>query len=137
MTTRAVCVATLRQAPFLHIAIVAGVAMLMEKEGGAFAAEAGRYRADILASMDAAAFRQDDLTILPIEPDTRRLLKLSNFGGGDYYGPKDLRETRGAPVKVGRSKAAQDQQVAVGLWDLSEDLTVVHYPTSAPNSSTS
>lgn len=32
MTTRAVCVATLRQAPFLHIAIVAGVAMLMVSE---------------------------------------------------------------------------------------------------------
>lgn len=57
--------------------------------------------------------------------------------GGDYYGPKDLRETRGDPVKVGRSKAAQDQAVAAKLWDLSEELTGVHYPTSAPNSSTS
>ena len=51
-----------------------------------FAAEARKFKADILASMDKSAFKDGDLTILPIEPDTRRLLKLSNYRGGDYYG---------------------------------------------------
>ncbi len=57
--------------------------------------------------------------------------------GGDYYGPKDFFETRGAPKLVGRTAAARDERVAAGLWDLSQDLTGVRYPTSVPNSSTS
>jgi polysaccharide deacetylase 2 family uncharacterized protein YibQ len=51
-----------------------------------YAHEALRYRADILASMDKAAFRQGDLTVLPIEPDTHRILKDSHDKAGDYYG---------------------------------------------------
>jgi hypothetical protein len=47
--------------------------------------EGRRYRRDILASMDAAAIRQPDRTILPMEPDTHRLLKDSR-SAGDYYG---------------------------------------------------
>ncbi|MBN1901169.1 hypothetical protein JW926_07595, partial [Candidatus Sumerlaeota bacterium] len=33
-----------------------------------------------------AMFKKDDLAILPIEPETQRLLKMSKFRGGDYYG---------------------------------------------------
>jgi len=51
-----------------------------------FALEAERYRADILASMDAAAVRKADLTALPMEPDTHRLLKDNRYTGGEYYG---------------------------------------------------
>lgn len=47
--------------------------------------------------------------------------------GGDYYGPKGLRETRGAPTLVDRSDAAKDQANAARLWDRSEELTDVHY----------
>lgn len=57
--------------------------------------------------------------------------------GGEYYGPSGLFETRGAPKKVGRTSAAQDEAVAAGLWSMSEELTGVIYPTSVPNSSTS
>lgn len=59
--------------------------------------------------------------------------------GGDYYGPKDFFETRGAPKRVGRTSAAKDEQMAAALWDLSEDLTGVTYdlPAGRPNSSTS
>jgi NAD(P)-dependent dehydrogenase (short-subunit alcohol dehydrogenase family) len=57
--------------------------------------------------------------------------------GGEYYGPSGLFETRGAPKKVGRTSAAQDEAVAAGLWSVSEELTGVIYPTSVPNSSTS
>jgi NAD(P)-dependent dehydrogenase (short-subunit alcohol dehydrogenase family) len=57
--------------------------------------------------------------------------------GGEYYGPSGLFETRGAPKKVGRTSAAQDEAMAAGLWSVSEELTGVIYPTSVPNSSTS
>lgn len=56
---------------------------------------------------------------------------------GEYYGPKDFFETRGAPKRVGRTAAAKDQATAAGLWELSEELTGVHYDlASRPNSST-
>ena len=45
-----------------------------------------RYRKDILASMEKAAFKDGDLTILDVEPDTNRLLKLGKYRGGDHYG---------------------------------------------------
>ena len=61
----------------------------------------------------------------------------ADVAGGDYFGPKDFFQTRGAPKRVGRTSAAKDQAVAAKLWTLSEALTGVHYPTSVPNSSTS
>ena len=55
-------------------------------EAAALADEAERYRQDILDSMKAAAFRRDGMTLLPMEPDTHRLLKISKYRGGDYWG---------------------------------------------------
>lgn len=55
-------------------------------EAEKYAVEAAKYREDILASMDAAAIQRDGQTLLPMEPDTHRLLKLSKHRGGDYYG---------------------------------------------------
>ncbi len=46
---------------------------------------------------------------------------------GDYYGPDGLFESRGAPKRVGRTNAAQDEATAAQLWDLSEELTGVTY----------
>ena len=46
-------------------------------------------------------------------------------------------EPRGAPKRVDRTAAAKDQATAKRLWDLSEELTGVHYETVRPNSSTS
>lgn len=45
---------------------------------------------------------------------------------GDYWGPM-LFEVRGAPKRVGRSTAAQDDAAAALLWDASERLTGVTY----------
>jgi hypothetical protein len=39
-----------------------------------------------MASMETAAFEQDGMTMLPLEPETHRLLKDSRYTGGDYYG---------------------------------------------------
>ena len=46
---------------------------------------------------------------------------------GQYYGPDGFMEMRGKPVIVQPSKAAQDDVTAAGLWDLSEELTDVHF----------
>ncbi len=58
----------------------------MASEADRVAGEARRYRQDILDSMDEAAFHDGDLTVLPMEPDTHRILELSRNRGGDYYG---------------------------------------------------
>jgi len=47
--------------------------------------------------------------------------------GGDYIGPDGMAELWGNPVKVGRSAAAQDGAAASRLWEVSEQLTKVHY----------
>lgn len=48
--------------------------------------------------------------------------------GDSYIGPNGPAETRGYPVRVGRSKAAQDMGAALRLWQISEELTGVTYP---------
>jgi len=47
--------------------------------------------------------------------------------GGDYIGPDGLAEMWGNPTKVNCSKAAKDPVVAARLWEVSEQLTMVHY----------
>jgi NAD(P)-dependent dehydrogenase (short-subunit alcohol dehydrogenase family) len=47
--------------------------------------------------------------------------------GGDYIGPDGMAELWGNPVHVGRSATAQDAAVASRLWEVSEQLTNVHY----------
>ncbi|MGQ9651542.1 MAG: hypothetical protein ACUVXJ_15655, partial [Phycisphaerae bacterium] len=58
----------------------------MENEARRLTAEATAYRNDILRSMDAAAFERDGMRLLPMEPDTHRLLKSTNYNAGGYYG---------------------------------------------------
>jgi protochlorophyllide reductase len=47
--------------------------------------------------------------------------------GGDYYGPDGFRHTRGWPVKVPLPEQARDEESARRLWQVSEQLTGVHY----------
>jgi len=47
--------------------------------------------------------------------------------GGDYIGPDGLAEMWGNPTKVKCSSAAKDGAVAARLWEVSEQLTNVHY----------
>ena len=53
---------------------------------------------------------------------------LEDLPGNTYVGPTRLGETRGAPGPVPRSTEAQDSAAARRLWDLSEELTGVHFP---------
>jgi NAD(P)-dependent dehydrogenase (short-subunit alcohol dehydrogenase family) len=48
--------------------------------------------------------------------------------GGSYVGPDGFAEQRGHPRLVGRSKAAQDEETARRLWELSEQLTGTSFP---------
>jgi len=52
--------------------------------------------------------------------------------GGDYIGPDGLGELWGSPVKVGSSAAAHDAAAASRLWEVSEQLTSVHYDLLSP-----
>ncbi|WP_214467513.1 oxidoreductase [Microbacterium flavescens] len=52
----------------------------------------------------------------------------ADIPGGSYAGPAGKREMSGAPVLVGRSRAAADPLIAARLWAASEDLTGVRYP---------
>ncbi|MDP9182639.1 MAG: oxidoreductase [Actinomycetota bacterium] len=46
--------------------------------------------------------------------------------GNEYYGPH-LFELRGNPVHAGRTRHARSSETATRLWDVSEELTGVHY----------
>ncbi|MCB9457329.1 MAG: SDR family NAD(P)-dependent oxidoreductase [Anaerolineaceae bacterium] len=47
--------------------------------------------------------------------------------GGQYYGPKGPGETRGYPVVVQSTRASHDEEAARRLWQVSAELTGVHY----------
>lgn len=48
--------------------------------------------------------------------------------GNTYLGPHRLREMRGWPVGVGRSRSAGDPDLARQLWATSESLSGVSFP---------
>jgi hypothetical protein len=51
--------------------------------------------------------------------------------GGGYYGPKGLMELKGAVGVAAIGRNAKDLKVAAELWNVSEELTHVHWTTSA------
>ena len=51
--------------------------------------------------------------------------------GGHYYGPDGFREMKGYPVEVKNEAQGDDPALAAKLWDLSENLTGVHYDFAA------
>ncbi|MFT5602727.1 MAG: hypothetical protein ACI9N1_002987, partial [Flavobacteriales bacterium] len=46
---------------------------------------------------------------------------------GDYFGPSRMMEMRGNPIIVQSNKLSHNTENAKKLWDLSEQLTGVHY----------
>jgi NAD(P)-dependent dehydrogenase (short-subunit alcohol dehydrogenase family) len=48
--------------------------------------------------------------------------------GGEYFGPSGIFGLRGSPDRDAPTRAAQDDDVARQLWDVSEQLTSVTYP---------
>jgi len=47
--------------------------------------------------------------------------------GAEYYGPSGLMEMNGPPKRVKSNRRSHDQNVAERLWNVSEDLTGVHF----------
>ncbi|MEW5902370.1 MAG: hypothetical protein AB1715_12970, partial [Acidobacteriota bacterium] len=56
------------------------------QEAARLGQEADAYRRDILSSMDASVVEKWGRRVLPMEPDTHRLLKSSNDRAAGYYG---------------------------------------------------
>ena len=56
---------------------------------------------------------------------------VADIPGNSYAGPRGFLEGRGAPELVGRSRRAQDAEVARRLWEVSEKLTGVGFPREA------
>jgi len=50
---------------------------------------------------------------------------------GDYYGPHGMFERAGFPVKVGSTKAAQNEKMWADLWSLTEQITGVPFQPGA------
>ncbi len=51
----------------------------------------------------------------------------SGVAGADYYGPDGFMEQRGYPVLVPSSEASHKEADAARLWQISEEMTDVHY----------
>jgi hypothetical protein len=51
-----------------------------------------------------------------------------DLAGGSYVGPDWPGELRGHPHLVGSAAAAREENVARGLWELSQTLTGVQFP---------
>jgi NAD(P)-dependent dehydrogenase (short-subunit alcohol dehydrogenase family) len=51
--------------------------------------------------------------------------------GGDYYGPNGFLQMRGYPKRVDMVKQARNADDAARLWNISEDLTGVHFQLPA------
>jgi len=47
--------------------------------------------------------------------------------GGEFIGPHKWRQMRGYPVRVESNAASHDREVAVSLWEVSEELTGVKF----------
>ncbi len=47
--------------------------------------------------------------------------------GGEYYGPSGFGQLKGHPVKVASNKCSHDRELALKLWNISEELTGVSY----------
>lgn len=58
----------------------------LPNEADRISREAERYRRDVLASMDAATLDINGRSVIPLEPDTQRLLRDSGHRSTDYYG---------------------------------------------------
>jgi NAD(P)-dependent dehydrogenase (short-subunit alcohol dehydrogenase family) len=56
---------------------------------------------------------------------------VADVPGNSFAGPGGFMEQRGAPKLVGRSKPAQDMDVARRLWTVSEELTGTRFPLTA------
>jgi len=51
----------------------------------------------------------------------------SDVNGAEYYGPSGFMEMNGPPKRVKSNRRSHDRNIAERLWNVSEDLTGVHF----------
>lgn len=78
----------------------------------------------VLAVADRVVGQSDVMGALP----QLYAATMPDVGPDDYWGPDGLREQRGHPTRVRRTKHAHDRDAARRLWERSEELTGVTYP---------
>ena len=78
----------------------------------------------VLAVADRFAGQPDHMGALPQLYATT----MPDVLADDYWGPDGIREQRGHPTRVGRTRHAQRAEAAERLWRRSEELTGVAYP---------
>jgi NAD(P)-dependent dehydrogenase (short-subunit alcohol dehydrogenase family) len=87
----------------------------------------GRRSLDIVSSIGNRLIAQDERGgALPTI-----YAAVADVPGNSFAGPGGFMEQRGPAKLVGRSRAAQDADSARRLWDLSEELTGVHFELTA------
>lgn len=84
---------------------------------------AGRWHARLVFRLGNALMQSAEMGALP----TLRAATDPEATGGQYFGPGRLSETTGHPVLVSSSEAARNEADAGRLWEMSEELTGVHY----------
>jgi len=87
----------------------------------------GRPLRDRLSGLGNRVFAQtEEMGALP-----SLFAATQDLPGASFVGPDSLTEMRGHPTLVGRSAAASDVTMAQRLWEASERLTDVRYPSLA------
>jgi NAD(P)-dependent dehydrogenase (short-subunit alcohol dehydrogenase family) len=101
----------------------AGIAVLVT------AAHPGWTATDLQRTASLARFLNRFVAMKPPQGalPTLRAATEPNAQGGSYYGPDGFLQMRGYPKLVDMVKAAHDAGDAARLWEISEELTGVHY----------
>lgn len=81
-----------------------------------------RYQRLDLASLRSVAHGALPTLFAATAPDAK---------GGAYYGPKGFFELKGPVAEAFVARQAMDETVAARLWNVSEQLTGVRWPTAA------
>jgi NAD(P)-dependent dehydrogenase (short-subunit alcohol dehydrogenase family) len=81
----------------------------------------------VMRITNAIAAQSADMGALP----TLYAATCPGLEGGLFIGPDGLGELRGHPRIVSPNRAARDEDVAARLWNVSEELTGVHFELSA------
>jgi len=83
----------------------------------------GGFMSKIMMQLTGRMMQSAAMGALP----TMRTAVDPNVKGGDYYGPDGFMGMTGNPVKVESSKASHSSADQKRLWQISEELTGVHY----------
>lgn len=83
------------------------------------------FQDSVMGALNKVIAQSQDAGALP----TLYAATVPDLPGGSYIGPDGVGETRGHPRPVGSSAASHDRDTRRRLWELSEELTKVGFPT--------